>query len=251
VRRARLPLEQELIPYEPGFPPGRRWLFLAPHPDDEAAGPAATLAIAHDRGVTAQVVFVTEGGAQGDAATREAEARASIGTLDLAPPQFWRFADRSLHPDDRSLRGAIRDALASFLPDALWLPSPVELHPDHRAIALAAQRTLRSWSAFGARRRPPHWVVCYEVGTAFQPNLLVAADAGWERKLRAVACHPSQLAVLPYDRVIEAFGTFRALTLTAVRRAEALHILPAREVVRLSARSWAAQMGSPRGVKLR
>jgi hypothetical protein len=47
---------------------------------------------------------------------------------------------------------------------------------------------------------------------------------------------------------MEALGTLRCLTLTGVEHAEALHVLPARRVARLSARGWARLMGSTLGV---
>jgi N-acetylglucosamine malate deacetylase 1 len=248
MRRTGLPVESDLVPYAPGFPPGRRWLVLAPHPDDEVMGPGATLAQAVARGVEVTLIVVTDGGAQGDAAEREREARASAAALGVSEPEFWRLADRSLQPRTSELLRALRGALQHHRPDVVFVTSPVELHPDHRALALALQRVLRRSTLAGLRDRPPAWVAAYEVATPLHPNLLVRADEGWAAKRRAAACHASQLSVRPYDRIMEAIGTLRTLTLEGAERAEALHVLPARRVARLSARGWASAMGSPRGV---
>ena len=243
-----LPVEADLIPFEAGFLPGARWLVLAPHPDDEVFGAGATLAQAVTRGVEVRIVHVTDGAAQGDAATREASARAAASLLGVAEPEFWRFADRGIAPGCKRLHRCLREEMATWRPDTVLVTSPVELHPDHRALALGLQRVLRRWLAWGLRDRPPTWVAAYEVATALQPNLLVAADQGWPTKLRATACYADQFEFRRYDRVVEAFGTMRSLTLTGVMNAEAFHVMPARSVIRLSAAGWARWMGSSRGV---
>jgi LmbE family N-acetylglucosaminyl deacetylase len=245
---SRLPVETELTPYAPGVPPGRRWLVLAPHPDDEVFGLGATLAQAGRRGIEVTLVVITDGAAQGSAAVREEEARAAARELGLPEPRFWRCADRSLDPADRELRRRLVGILGETAPDVVFVTSPVELHPDHRALALALQRALRRWSLFGVRRRPPAWVAAYEVGAVLRPNLLVAAGPGWEAKRRAAGCYASQLEFRPYDAAMEALGTWRCLTLEQCERAEAFHLLPVPVVVRCSARAWAGRMGSPAGV---
>jgi N-acetylglucosamine malate deacetylase 1 len=242
-----LPVESDLIPYAAGFPPGRRWLVLAPHPDDEVFGPGATLAEGVKRGVEVSLAVVTDGGAQGEPAAREVEARAGARALGLGDPELWRFPDRSLDPGDRGLRRAIRGALERYRPELVFVTSPVELHPDHRALALALQRVLRVTTLFGLRAGCPEWVAAYEVATPLRPNLLVAADGAWEAKRRAAACHAGQLVWRPYQKVMEALGTLRTLTLTGLERAEAFHVMPGRRIARLTARGWASLMGSPDG----
>ncbi len=246
-----LPVEHELMPFAPSFPPGRRWLFLSPHPDDEVFGPAGTLVRARKEGIEVALAVVTDGAAQGDAGAREAEACAASAALGLSAPTFLRFADRSLGSPDPMLRAAIVDLLRRFAPDTVFVTSPVELHPDHRALAVTVHRALRSWSFWGVRRRPPAWVVAYEVATPLLPNLLVAVDDTWETKRQAAACYASQLAVRRYDLAMEALGAHRALTLDGVSRAEALHVLPVRRMVRQRASSWASLMGSPVGLQRR
>ena len=106
----RMLVESELIPYAPRVSSGRRWLVLAPHPDDEVFGIGATLALGVLRGVHARVVVVTDGGAQGKAGEREAEARGAADALGLPEPEFWRLPDRSLRSDDPGLRTRIARA---------------------------------------------------------------------------------------------------------------------------------------------
>ncbi|HVN76245.1 MAG TPA: PIG-L deacetylase family protein [Thermoanaerobaculaceae bacterium] len=238
-----LPAEHELIPYAPGFPPGGRWLVLAPHPDDEVFGVGATLSLGVRRGVQVHVVVVTDGGAQGDGAVRESESRAAARALGVPEPEFWRFPDRSLVPAGAALRAKIAGALEHHAPDVLFVTSPVEFHPDHRALALAARRVVRARSLGGLRGRPPEWIAAYEVGAPLRPNVLVAADEAWERKRAAVSCFAGQIAVRRYDEVVEAFGTLRALTLDGVRKAEGFHIEGSRRVARGSASRWAASIG--------
>jgi LmbE family N-acetylglucosaminyl deacetylase len=245
-----LPQEVDLAPFEPSFPPGRRWLVLAPHPDDEVFGLGATLAIARQRGIEITLVVVTDGGAQGDATTRAGEAIQAALTLGLQPPRFLHFGDRALDSCSVALRRALVESLAAARPDTVFVTSPVELHPDHRALALATQRALRRWTWLGFRRGPI-WVVAYEVGTPLVPNLLVDAGPGWVAKRTAGAAYASQLAFRPYDEVMEAFGSLRRLTLDHASRAEAFHLLPASTVVRRSARSWARRMGNDLGVRRR
>lgn len=233
------------MPYVAGFPPGQRWLVLAPHPDDEVFGPGATVAQARQHRVEVRIVVVTDGALQGSAEVREREALAAAAALGCEPPMFLRFADRSLDPADPALRRRLRQLLEESDADVVFVPSPVDLHPDHRALAVAVQRVLRRMNLAGLRRRGPRWLVTYEVGTPQQPNLLVDAEEGWEAKLRAAACYPSQLAAWPYERVAVSLASFRSLTLRGVTHAEALRVFETPWLARRSARRWAMRCGSP------
>ncbi|HPS78929.1 MAG TPA: PIG-L family deacetylase [Thermoanaerobaculaceae bacterium] len=238
--------EAEIIPYKPGQLPGSRWLVLAPHPDDEVLGAGATLAAAAALGCELTTVCVTSGGAQGEAPAREREAEAASRELGLAAPEFWRLPDRGLGAADRELGRRVDDVLARVAPDIVLVPSPVELHPDHRSVAWALRGALRRRSLWGWRRGLPLWVAAYEVSVPILPNLLVKGDATWEQKRRALACYDSQLAIRPYEAVMEGLGTLRTLTLENCRRAEAFHVLPARTVAWHTDRWWVGRLGASR-----
>jgi LmbE family N-acetylglucosaminyl deacetylase len=251
VSNRELPQEPELIPFEAGFPPGERWLFLGAHPDDETFGPGATLAQARDRGITVTVVVVTDGRAQGDPSVRAQEVRRATAALGLGSPELWNFVDRTLRPGDPELQHRLHQVFVAGRPDLVLVPSPVDLNIDHRGLALAVQRVLRRRTWLGVTDVLPRWVAAYEVTTPMLPNLLVAADAAWARKLAAATCYADQEAHRPYREVMEALGALRRLTLEGCSRAEALHVLPARRLACLSATGWAALMGPPRMVRVR
>lgn len=227
--------ELELVPYRTGFPPGRRWLVLAPHPDDETFGLGATLAQAGRKGVSIRVVVLTGGEAQGKIPIRREEAKAALRVLGVADVAFWDFEDRKLGGWLAGLARAIRQELAVFRPELTLAPHAADLHPDHRACARALQLALRRHTLFGLRKSLPAWVAFYEIGIPLWPNLLVNADEGWEAKEKAFACYTSQLAVRPYHRVMAGLAAFRALTLDGTQHAEAFQLHPAR---RVATHSW-------------
>ncbi|MGC8917215.1 MAG: PIG-L deacetylase family protein [Thermoanaerobaculum sp.] len=226
----RFPPEQALVPYAAGFPPGRRWLVLAPHPDDETFGMGSTLAQAAIRGYALRVVVVTGGEAQGDSSVRRREARDAAAALGVGELEFWDFGDRTLGRKMAALSRLLAQELADFQPDTVFSPHPSDLHPDHRACTRALQRALRARVVYAGMGSLPRWVAFYEVGVPLAPNLLVDADPGWEAKERAFACYASQLAVRPYARVMTGLAFFRALTVEGAHTVEAFSVLSARRV---------------------
>lgn len=220
----RLPEETELLPYATGFPPGERWLVLAPHPDDETFGLGATLAQASARGLAVRTVVLTGGEAQGASQRRREEARAALQALGAGEPVFWDFVDRRVGQALPRLVRALRRELETERFEAVFAPHASDLHPDHRACALALQRALRRQLLVGRRRGLPGWVVFYEIGVPLWPNLLVDADPGWEAKERAFACYASQLAVRPYHAVAAGLGAFRSLTVAGPAHVEAFQV---------------------------
>lgn len=239
------PKEEEMAPYAPSFPPGRRWLFFAPHPDDETLGAGATLALGVGQGVEVRVVVITEGEAQGEPHVRRREAEEAAASLGIADLAFWGLQDRALALA-KDLPARILRELGSFSPDLAFFPSPLELHPDHRALAWHAQRALRRWTLLGFRRRWPRWVAFYEVGAALWPNLLVRGDDAWEKKQRALGCYRSQLAFRQYARVMEGLADFRTLTLSQVAKAEAFALFSAKKVASRSFFGLQRLVGLPR-----
>ncbi|MBD3855728.1 MAG: PIG-L family deacetylase, partial [Acidobacteria bacterium] len=79
--------EGDLIPYSPGRLEGSPVLVLAPHPDDEVFGCGGAIVQLLGAGAEVRSVVLTDGGAQGDANTRRAEALEASARLGLDEPE--------------------------------------------------------------------------------------------------------------------------------------------------------------------
>ncbi len=238
--------EQDLVPYTTGRLDGSPVLVMAPHPDDEVFGCGGVIAQAVRSGASVRVVVLTDGAAQGDPATRRAEALEAAHRLGVGEPEFWGLADRSLCPDDPDLINRVRSLLVEAAPNILLLPSPAEIHPDHRALALLVYGVIQSatpgdelQNALQATR-----LATYEVSAVLRPNLLVDVSAEWETVLSAADAYASQLEKHAYVEVMDGIAQARCLTLPrAVRRAEAYHVVDPRYIRSHSATEWAAAQG--------
>jgi len=238
--------EADLIPYSAGRLDGSPLVVLAPHPDDEVFGCGGVLAQAVASGAEVRVVIVTDGGAQGEAATRRAEALEAARRLGLPEPELWGLADRSLQPDDSELAARLEALLLKVAPHVVLVPSTAEVHPDHRALALAVYRLLQG-SAVGSEL---HQVVravrlaAYEVSAVLRPNLLVDVSGEWEQVLAAAKAYASQLERIPYLEILQGVAAARRLTLpSTVRQAEAYYVVDMRYVRTHAVSEWAATQG--------
>jgi LmbE family N-acetylglucosaminyl deacetylase len=132
----------------------RTLILVAAHPDDETLGLGGTAAMLSRRGVTVQVVAVTDGeaaypdgsgGRRELASLRRDELAAAAATLGLAPPIFLRIPDGEVKGHERRLSARLGMMLAGF-DRGTWCAATWrgDGHPDHeatgRAAAAAAKR---------------------------------------------------------------------------------------------------------------
>ena len=185
----------------------RRWLVLAPHPDDEAIGTGALIVDTARRGMLAGVVFLTDGAASHPesasvsprrlAALRRREAEASLRVLCGARPPATFLDWPDAHPFQPGTAPFHRSArrLAALLrarrADALAVTAADEPHCDHEAAAQLAH------AAVALARRP---VRIFFYGVWSSPAVRAGVrclrlDARPTRTLRqrALDCHRSQL----------------------------------------------------------
>ena len=244
--------EGDLIPYSPGRLEGSPVLVLAPHPDDEVFGCGGAIVQLLGAGAEVRSVVLTDGGAQGDANTRRAEALEASARLGLDEPEFWDLADRSLRPDDADLADRLRALMIEFAPQLILLPSPAEIHPDHRAVAVLVYNLMQSTTDGGELHDALQFtrIATYEVSAVLRPNLLVDVSSEWKTVLSAAEAYASQLEVHPYIEVMDGMARSRCLTLPAgVHRAEAYHVVDPRYVRTHSAAEWAGAQGPSSGLE--
>ena len=174
-------------------------LFFGAHPDDvelTCAGLAARLA---GHGHRVGIVDLTRGesASRGTAEEREVEARTAAGELAVAWRSSLALPDLGLDRRDRAQLTAVVSCLRDRRPALVVAPFADDPHPDHvegshlvaRACYLAG---LARFPAPGERFRPARLLFAL-YRTAARPQLVVDVTAVWERRMRALKAHVSQL----------------------------------------------------------
>ena len=206
--------EDGLIPFDSTDLCGNRVLVLAPHPDDETIGCGGSLALHTEAGDPVKVIFLTNG-AKGDTSgkkdretymeLRQKEAREACASLGVTDLEFWSYEDRAL-AGSRGVLVRLLDLLRAFLPDLVYVSSPLEFHPDHRATCFQLCDAIRTCD-MGFQ------VAFYEVGQPLTVNVLVDITRVIDLKKQALYVYKSQLEERDYADVIIGLNRFRSLTL--------------------------------------
>jgi N-acetylglucosamine malate deacetylase 1 len=174
-------------------------LFFGAHPDDvelTSAGLAARLA---QHGHAVAIVDLTRGEAasRGTVAERAEEAAAAGRELGVALRENLELPDLGIDRSDRGQLAAIVSCVRRHRPKLVVAPHADDAHPDHvEAASLIARACYVSGLARvgqGAPRHRPVRLLHVHYRTAVPPRLIVDVTEVWERRMRALACHRSQL----------------------------------------------------------
>lgn len=195
-----------------------RALCVAAHPDDEVLFAGATLAQLADRGVETHVLVLGEGiGARFDDNQRPDAAVSRLGSELRRAAEILGAQPHQLHfPDNRfdsldllDVVRALEAIKADVRPGLVLTHHPGDMNVDHgvtcRAV-LTAFRPLpgepRVTIATGETLSSSEWNVP-EIGSAFNPNWFVDAQAGLDRKVAAMAAYETELRDWPHPRSLD------------------------------------------------
>ena len=184
---------------------GRPCLVVAPHPDDETLGAAATIMRKLAAGTPVGVVIATDGSKYpaGDptsvARIRTDELRSACRVLGLSDEDVTQlpFVDTELEGQEDALLAAIAEVVASFRPAEVLSTAETDPHDDHAQVGAAVRRAL---AGTGVRHltypvwqwdRLPHLV--RTLWRSGRPEL-VRTDGYLDRKKEAIAAYTSQLS---------------------------------------------------------
>lgn len=206
------------------LPPGRRFLVVCPHPDDDAVGCGGSIIKLIDSGAEVRVLYLS---IQDGPFTRELRKEEIAAALRDLMIKDYRLQETAF-PDSREATEIIGEELSRFRPDAVFVPSPFENHDQH----------LRTFESFGEAARV--WdgdVIMYEVWGTLMPNLLIPINGVMERKLAAIRQHRTQTDDIDYVRVVQGINGYRAATSDLEGFAEAFMYMPSSLLVKLFANS--------------
>jgi bacillithiol biosynthesis deacetylase BshB1 len=177
-------------------------LFFGAHPDDVelTSGGLAALLAAHGHAVGIVDLSAGEAGTRGTPEGRAREAQAAARELGVAGRVCLGLPDTGIDSRDRAQVTAVVECLRAHRPRLVVAPDRHDPHPDHvEASRLVARATLLAglerFPAAGGRHRPGRLVFAVYRALAPPPHLVVDISPVWERRVRALAAHASQLAV--------------------------------------------------------
>jgi len=177
-------------------------LAFGPHPDDVeifCGGAVITLATL---GYRAGVVDLTRGelASQGTVDERAREADSAAQVMGLALRDNLGLPDGFIDGAPASAQlPVVVAALRKHRPELVLIPWFEERHPDHSAAAVLLTRALffaglaKFEAPGGAAPFSPRQVLHYEMRYRMTESFIVDTTKAWERKVRAVECHVSQI----------------------------------------------------------
>ena len=186
-----------------------RVLVVAAHPDDESLGAGGLVACFRRAGTPVTVVVATAGEnshprsptttptALGERRRDEAErAWAALGGDDGALA-VWDLPDGGLAAREKELTGRLVEVVGDGRATLLLAPYPEDGHPDHDAVGRAAERAAYRTGAALAHYPVWLWHHADPVDVPWhRMRRLLLTPADRDAKVRAIACHRSQVEPL-------------------------------------------------------
>jgi len=182
-------------------------LVLGAHPDDCEIRCGGTAALLVARGHQVRFLSATNGNkghhAQSGQALedrRREEARAAATVLGVES-RVLDIPDGEIQPDLETRWKFIRE-IRDFAPDILITHRPWDYHPDHRIVGQVVQdcsyliRVPLVCPDAPVPDQAPVILLMWDgftQPTPFRPDIAFPVDAVYEQKLRALACHESQV----------------------------------------------------------
>ncbi len=194
-----------------------RALVVVAHADDIEFGMGGTAARWADAGAQVTFCITTDNGSGSNEADsvraelvqlRESEQLAAAAVLGVSDVRFLGYPDGTLEAT-LALRRDLTRLIRELRPQVVMTTDPTTIippgnfyinHPDHRATSEATM-----YATFpSAGTRPifpelleeglePHNVDYFYLGFSSEPTLTVDVTGQWERKVRALLCHKSQV----------------------------------------------------------
>ena len=208
------------LPHQLDLTQAGKVLVIAPHPDDETLGCGGTLAQLALR-CPVKVALVTDGSGAGGlppgtGAVRQAEFLRALNVLGIDDSMQFDQPDGAFQ-GTAELAKSVRSLLASYQPDWVFLPSPLDYHRDHVRIANFFEPLCRQ--APSVRK-----LLFYEVWAPVPATHVVDITEQASLKQSALSQHATAMQYGDYQRAVDGLNRYRGLYLGRSRMAEAFWV---------------------------
>ncbi|MCQ5375081.1 MAG: PIG-L family deacetylase [Methanomassiliicoccales archaeon] len=206
--------------------PGKRFLVLAPHPDDDAIGCGGTISKLVESQKEVRICYLSIQSVEG---IRESERMNEIeNSLKEMGVSDYKFLAKKFPSLDDVSRIIIKE-ISNYEPHAVFVPSPVENNDVHLKTFYSYLRSAKT-----ARNLRFDWLtVLYEIWNPLIPNVVIDITRYMPQKIQAIEAHKSQLAHLDFTRLAKGLNCYRSATVSMNGYAEAFILLPRGDFVRL------------------
>lgn len=215
-----------------------RYLFIAPHPDDEVLGCGGVITKLSNQGKEVYVLVMSRGTpklyTENKIKNIRQEALLAHKTLGVKESFFLDYYAPELDMVPlANISGSISEIIKKLKIKVLFLPHKGDIHNDHSIVFKAGLVAARPVGNYTVRE-----VYCYETlsetewappfgDDTFIPNYFIDISIQFSKKLEAMKCFKSQLKAFPNPRsleTIEALAKFRGSTV-GFERAEAFMVI--------------------------
>lgn len=186
-------------------------LFAFAHPDDEAFGPAGTIAKLAQDGHNVNVVAFCRGDRHGQDDIAAARTHAFRKTCDLLGAAAYIDNEDDFSLNEQRVILQLTKLIKLLKIDVVYTHNINDLHCDHKIVAQAAMVVCRpnpqsSVHALYMCEMPAasDWTFNTAV---FQPNVYVDVSKFIEQKKRALQCYPSETHAWPDPRSVNGMLT--------------------------------------------
>ena len=183
--------------------PGKRFLVIAPHPDDDVIGCGGTILKALAMGKAVKICYLSLPSLH--AASSEERLEEVKNSLKVMGITEYSINKREFPSTVKIVRELITPELMSWKPDCVLVPSPLENHSQHLMAFEGYLESIRNSQCQAG-------TALYEVWGPVTPNLIIDVTNFIDEKAKSIAAHASQVKNVDYVKMAKALNEYRAIS---------------------------------------
>jgi methionyl-tRNA formyltransferase/LmbE family N-acetylglucosaminyl deacetylase len=195
----------------------QRVLCVVAHPDDETLGVGGTLALHAEAGSEVTVLIMSEGEVEKLAGTPRCDTRRECAlraadAMGVSGVEFHDFPDQRLETVPFiELIKTVEAALERYRPTVVYAHHGGDANTDHQVVFKAVYAACRPMTRLGSGlerfltfETPSSTDQAPQIdGYVFNPTTFVDVEPVWDKKLKALACYPTEMIGGKHPRSVD------------------------------------------------